>query len=52
MFMIGEKFCKTFGYIADEYDEDGVLCDIVTMLIRKGDNCITSKKIFRFKYYF
>lgn len=52
MFMIGEKFCKTFEYIADEYDEDGVLCYIVTMLMCKGDNCITNKKIFSFKYYF
>lgn len=52
MFMIDEKFCKTFEYIADEYDEDGVLCYIVTILMYKVDNCITSKNIFSFKYYF
>ena len=53
MFMIGENYCKTFIYVADGYDEDCVLCNIVTLLMYKDDNdTITSRRIFNFKYYF
>ena len=53
MLTIGESFCKTFVYVADEYDENCILCNIVTLLINEDDDgYITSRKIFNFKYYF
>ena len=44
---------KTFVYVADKYDEDCVLCNIVTLLMNENDDgYITSRKVFNFKYYF
>ena len=44
---------KTFVYVADKYDEDVVLCNIVTLLMNENDDgYITSRKVFNFKYYF
>lgn len=44
---------KTFVYVADKYDEDCVLCNIVTLLMNENDDgYVTSRKVFNFKYYF
>lgn len=53
MLTIGESYYKTFIYVADKYDEDCVLCNIVTLLMNENDDgYITSREVFNFKYYF
>ena len=53
MLTIGENYYKTFIYVADKYDENCVLCNIVTLLMNENDDgYVTSRKVFNFKYYF